>query len=324
MTRTEQIAIGLSELIGAEVRITGMASVGAQRATFFIDILDGTSTTPAVAQVSASVLGSVPASAEAAMLRLAEQVGVPVPDVIAVSDDLPGVGAPALVVSRIEGRTVPRHILRGLTDEAAGESLARQCGEALARLHTIGEAQAPASLPRLTHTAYVDDLEAKLDALDDVRPAVRAGLAWLRANPIPEAPITLVHADFRNGNMIVDDNGLAAVLDWELAQVTDPMQDLAWMCLRTWRFGNDAKPVGGFGSVAALRSGYEAAGGSWRADAIHWWSVARCAWWAIGLAGQAAAFTSGLTDAIMLAASGRRVPELEYDLLRLIADGPAD
>ena len=59
-------------------------------------------------------------------------------------------------------------------------------------------------------------------------------------------------------------------------------------------------------------------------DAIHWWSVARCAWWAIGLAGQAAAFTSGLTDAITLAASGRRVPELEYDLLRLITDGPAD
>ena len=44
----------------------------------------------------------------------------------------------------------------------------------------------------LSHSAYVDDLEAKLDALDDARPAVRAGLAWLRANPIPEAPITLV------------------------------------------------------------------------------------------------------------------------------------
>ena len=210
-----------------------------------------------------------------------------------------------------------------MTDEAAGESLAHQCGEAFARLHTIGEAQAPASLPRLSHTAYVDDLEAKLDALDNVRPAVRAGLAWLRANPVPEAPITLVHADFRNGNMVVDDNGLAAVLDWELAQVTDPMQDLAWMC-RTWRFGNDAKPVGGFGSVAALRSGYESAGGSWRDDAIHWWSVAMC------LVGDRPRWSGyrinqrGLTDAIMLAASGRRVPELEYDLLRLITDGPAD
>ena len=255
------------------------------------------------------------------MLRLAEQVGVPVP----ASSPCPTT-SPASVprARRQPHRRTHRasHILRGLTDEAAGESLARQCGEALARLHTIGEAQAPASLPRLSHSAYVDDLEAKLDALDDARPAVRAGLAWLRANPIPEAPITLVHADFRNGNMIVDDNGLAAVLDWELAQVTDPMQDLAWMCLRTWRFGNDAKPVGGL-ICRALRSGYEAravagaptpfTGGRWR-----------CAWWAIGLAGQAAAFTSGLTDAITLAASGRRVPELEYDLLRLITDGPAD
>ena len=324
MAPADQIAASLGELVGAEVRITGMASVGAQRGTFFIDIVDGTDVTPAVAQVSASVLGSVPASAEAEMLRLAADAGVPVPEVFAVSDDLPGVGAPALVASRIEGRTVPRHILRGLADDAAGEALARQCGEALARLHTVGEGQAPASLPRLSHAAYVDDLEAKLDALDDVRPAVRAGLAWLRANPVSDAPITLVHADFRNGNMIVDDDGLAAVLDWELAQVTDPMQDLAWICLRTWRFGNDAKPVGGFGSLDALRSGYEAAGGTWRSDAFHWWSVARCAWWAIGLAGQAAAFTSGLTDAIMLAASGRRVPELEYDMLRLIADGPGD
>ena len=83
-----------------------MASVGAQRATFFIDILDDSTSTPAVAQVSASVL---PAPlAEADMLRLVDRAGVPVPDVIAVSDDLPGVGAPALVVSRIEGRTVPR------------------------------------------------------------------------------------------------------------------------------------------------------------------------------------------------------------------------
>ena len=109
---TEQIAAGLGELVGAEVRVTGMASVGAQRATFFIDILDGSTSTPAVAQVSASVLGSVPASAEADMLRLADRAGVPVPDVIAVSDDLPGVGAPALVVSRIEDAPCRAHPAR--------------------------------------------------------------------------------------------------------------------------------------------------------------------------------------------------------------------
>ena len=56
----------------------------------------------------------------------------------------------------------------------------------------------------------------------------------------------------------------------------------------------------------ALRAGYEAAGGVVRLDALHWWMVARAVWWAIGLANQAVAFTSGLTNSIVLAASGRR------------------
>ena len=108
----------------------------------------------------------------------------------------------------------------------------------------------------------------------------------------------------------------------ELAQVTDPMQDLR-VCLRTWRFGNDAKPVGGLDLSRHFAPGTRqraVAGAPTPFTGGRW----RCAWWAIGLAGQAAAFTSGLTDAITLAASGRRVPELEYDLLRLITDGPAD
>ncbi len=108
------------------------------------------------------------------------------------------------------------------------------------------------------------------------------------------------------------------MVDWELAHVGDPMEDLAYLCLRTWRFGNDQLPVGGFGPLDALRWAYESAGGTWREDAFRWWMAARTAWWACGLAAQAAAFTAGLTDSIVLAASGRRVPELEYDLLNLI------
>ena len=75
-----------------------------------------------------------------------------------------------------------------------------------------------------------------------------------------------------------------------------------------------------FGSVDALRRGYEAAGGVWRQDAFDWWLAARSAWWAIGLAQQGAAFRAGLTTSIVHAASGRRVPELEYDLLTLIRE----
>ena len=313
------VTAGLSELIGAPVTITGAASVGAQRSTLFVDIERDDGVEAAVAQISGTVIESRPATGEADLIRLASAVGVPVPTVYAVTDDLAGVGAPAMVVSKAEGRTIPRHILRHLSDDEAGDRLANQCGAALARLHTIRRNEIPDHVATALSEHFVDLQEERLDLLPAPHPAIRYGIRWLRENPITDPDPTLVHGDFRNGNIVVDDAGLVAVLDWEVAQASDPMQDLAWLCLRTWRFGSDHRPVGGFGALDALVGGYEAAGGTFRHDAFHWWSVARSVWWAIGLAGQSAAFTRGLTDSIVLAASGRRVSELEYDLLTLIA-----
>ena len=159
--------------------------------------------------------------------------------------------------------------------------------------------------------------------MDDHR---QLGLRWLRRH-LPEPPDrpTLVHSDWRNGNLIVDPDpsserhGLAAVIDWELCHVGDPMEDLAWLTLRFWRFGQDGREVGGFGTLGDLLAAYESAGGTVRPEALEWWGVARTLWWAQVLALQAAAFTAGLTDSLVLAASGRRVCELEYDLLTQIA-----
>ena len=81
--------------------------------------------------------------------------------------------------------------------------------------------------------------------------------------------------------------------------------------------------VGGFGALADLRDAYLAAGGVWRADAFHWWQVARTTWWCLALRLQADAFVAGTSSSLVLAASGRRTAELEYDLLTLIRpDGP--
>jgi len=173
--------------------------------------------------------------------------------------------------------------------------------------------------------AYLDSLHDWLERLDTPHPTLRFGINWLH-NHRPAAPshLALVHADFRNGNLIIgppseDQGWLRAVLDWEVAHVGDPMEDLAYLCLRTWRFGSD-QPVGGFGSIAALREHYEANGGQWRQDAFDWWTIARTVWWGLGLAGQAAAFLRGDSSSIVHAASGRRVVELEYDMLNLIGD----
>ncbi len=306
---------------GAEVTVTGAASVGANRATLFIDIDDGADTVEAVAQISRQTDSS--ASREAEILQLAAAAGVPVPRVLAMGDRLGDDEHPVLITTRLEGLSIPRRILRSLPNDAAGDALAVECGDALARLHSIPADAIPESVDRLDpadpHGDYCDFLDDMLDEQPTRHPAIRLGINWLRRNRPSVSPRpSLVHADFRNGNMLVHEGRLVAMLDWELAHVGDPMEDLAWMCVRMWRFGYDDRPCGGFGSIDALRSGYEAAGGTWRDDAFRWWLTARTAWWATGLARQGAAFMSGESDSIVHAASGRRVPELEYDLLTLI------
>lgn len=309
----------------ASVTIVGVASAGATRQTLLLEIEQPGTATAAVAQISAARVTdrAIDAEGEAQIVTAAGRAGVPVAEVLAATDAFAGGGRSALICRRVSGETIPRRVLRTLSEHGGGENLTIQCGDALGALHRVPVTDLPAELavPPVAeiHARYVYELEGWLTELPHPEPVLRYGINWLRAH-LPSVPTdaTLVHGDFRNGNLIVDDAGLAAVIDWELAHVGDPMEDLAWICLRTWRFKADHLRVGGFGELAALRSAYEAAGGVWREDAFHWWTVARTLWWGIGLAAQAAAFDSGLSRSIIHAASGRRVVELEYDLLTLI------
>jgi aminoglycoside phosphotransferase (APT) family kinase protein len=307
------------------VRVTGSASVGATRRTVFVDIVRGNTTVAAVAQLASVGLSSIPFQAEADCVRLAAAVGVPVAAPRGAADDGRSVGVPFLLSRRVDGMTVPRHILRAVAESPSlGATLARQCGTALGALHGIEPGRVPAAVSRLvdptpTH-AYARHL-ASVAASVPPSPVIALGERWLaRHHPEPHSP-ALVHSDLRNGNLVVGPEGLRAVLDWELAHVGDPMEDLAWLCLRCWRFLGDDLEVGGFGKMDDLRAAYEEAGGTWRPEAFHWWKVARTMWWCLVLRLQAQAFESGVSSSLVLAASGRRVAELEYDLLMLIRPG---
>ncbi len=329
----EELKAGLEAVLAAAgyrdltVRVAGDASVGATRRTVFIDVNTDTNSIPAVAQVSsrASQLAlPMTASDEAGLVNMAEDAGVPVASMLAASDDESLVGGPVVIARRVDGLTVPRHVLRSLAEIAgAGDALAAQCGAALARLHGVDLELVPESVPRMAEPtpaeSYVAELHRLLDNLNHPHPVLRLGVNWLGRN-LPDAPThpSLVHGDFRNGNLVITPQGLGAVLDWELAHIGDPMEDLAYLCMRTWRFGQNDNVVGGFGSLEALQAAYEAEGGLWRQQAFAWWMTARTVWWGIGLAFQAWNFAEGRSSSIVHAASGRRVVELEYDLLNLI------
>jgi aminoglycoside phosphotransferase (APT) family kinase protein len=260
---------------------------------------------------------------EAALLRAAADQGVPVPGVVATDAD-PGAAAggealgPAwMVVERVGGETIARKILRDDEFAAARPRLAAQCGDALARIHRI----APGAVPGLAGGDQVAQIREALDAVGEPHPAFELGFRWLARNrPGPDgdpAPV-VVHGDFRNGNLVVGPDGLRAVLDWELAHLGDPLEDLGWLCVRAWRFGAEPR-VGGFGPVDELVGAYEAtAGVTIDRDALHWWEVLGTLKWGIICVVQASTHLTGVIRSVELAAIGRRVCEVEHDLLLLL------
>jgi aminoglycoside phosphotransferase (APT) family kinase protein len=164
--------------------------------------------------------------------------------------------------------------------------------------------------------------ERELDAIGEPLPALEAGLRWLRLNapPPPTAPV-LVHGDFRLGNLIVDSDGLAAVIDWELCHLGDPAEDLGWPMIRAWRFGNDDLPVAGMGAVEPFLAAYEAAGGVRpEPERLRWWEAVGNAKWAVICARQAHDHLTGVRPSAELASLGRRICEPEWDLLQLVSD----
>jgi aminoglycoside phosphotransferase (APT) family kinase protein len=248
---------------------------------------------------------------EAGLLRAARAARVPVPDVIAHGVGSDGVGAPYIVMNHVDGETIARRILRD--DEYAGarQKMARQCGEILAAIHLIPVD----AVPELPDDDPLEKFAAVYTGFGEPHPTFDLALKWLRQSRPPTTRRTVVHGDFRNGNLIVGPEGVRSVLDWELAHVGDPIEDLGWLCANAWRFGGDL-PVGGFGTYDDLIAGYEAASGA-EVDrgALNWWEAAANLSWGVICIAQAATHRSGAVRSVELAAIGRRVCETEWDLL---------
>ena len=237
------------------------------------------------------------------------------------------------VMDCIDGEVLAPRILRDEAYAGARAIMARQCGEILAGLHAMDPARLPAGLSRMPPRALLAYYRELLDGIGafyrdetpvrrpEYHPAFELAFRWLEERCPDAAPIGLVHGDFRNGNFVVGPEGIRAVLDWELGHLGDGMEDLGWLCVRAWRFGQHQHPVGGFGSRDDLFAGYEDAGG--RAvdpRAVHFWEVFGTLKWGIICQFQAYKHLSGLIDSFEHMAIGRRACENELDLLQLIEE----
>lgn len=262
------------------------------------------------------------------LLQVARDAGVPVPKVFWLADNCDAFGAPGFFMEWLEGETLPRRLLRDEAYARARSVLPKQLATVLARIHAIDWKQADLRfLPRPSPSEPASLFElARLEQLyrtvtPDPHPVFELAFRWLRERAIPETRRTLVHGDFRIGNILFGPEGLRAVFDWELAHVGDPIEDLGWFCVRSWRFGHDHFPAGGLTSRAEFLAAYEAASAT-RVDParLRYWEIFGNLKWGVITIVQAKGFLDGAIQNVELATIGRRSAETEWELLHLMEE----
>jgi aminoglycoside phosphotransferase (APT) family kinase protein len=313
---SEDIEEELARVLGGEVQNVRRLSGGASRITSAVDLYapDG-HLRALILQQDRGGLGAVAqrVPTEAALLDAARAHGVPVPHVVAAGarDGLP---RGWLVVERLEGESIPRKILRDDEFASARQGLTTQLADALAAIHRIDPTD-------IVGVAASDPLAQPLEFLDGMnvaRPVLELAARWLVLHRPPATDPVLVHGDFRLGNFLVGHKGLRAVLDWELAHVGEPGEDIGWLCARAWRFDGPGR-VGGFGDLDEFLTAYQAASGRTIAPAdVTWWEAYALLKWAVICRLQAETHLSGVSRSVELATIGRRVCESEWDLLCLL------
>src|SRR5215813_7369180 len=334
-TEAENVASVLTRAVarhlGGEVQIETLKreSGGASRQTWSFDaVADGKRHAlilrrdpPLETTVDPERTTALDRATEFGVLRAAWRAGVRAPEPLfeLAADD--GLGE-AYVMRRIGGTAIARKLLRDPPYADARTKIAGQLGEIVARIHAVDVK----TLPPLAHRQAEDQtasLRHVLDTLDQPQPVFELALSWLgRRRPQSAERPVLVHGDYRTGNYLADETGVTAILDWEGAHLGDPVEDLGWLCVKSWRFGAVDKPAGGFGSREELWSAYERAGGRTVDPArAHWWEVLGTARWGIICHQQAWRHLSGAVKSMELASIGRRAVETEVDLLQLLKAG---
>ena len=264
-------------------------------------------------------------SNEARLMRLANEQGVPTPKVLFELQDSDELGA-GFVMAWLSGETRGARIARQEKFANLRRSLAYECGKVLAKIHAIDiEHNALEKLlPERSPESFVRDTWARYRAMQTPQPMLDYTAQWLLQNLPRTSRRALVHNDFRNGNLMVDEEKIVAVLDWEVAHIGDPYRDLGWVCTGSWRFG-EPSPVGGFGQREELYAGYEAGGGATvDPDEARFWEVFGSFWWGVGCLMMAQQYRDGPDPSVERPAIGRRSSECQMDCANMLIPGTVD
>ena len=260
---------------------------------------------------------AIKTSDEAKIQKTVRKLGAQVPEIVAVSSVDEELGD-AYIMKFVYGESIARKILRDEEYKNTLPKLAFECGQSIAKIHQADINEFP-FLPSKTVFEQINDLYQTYVSFKQPSPVFEYTHLWLKKQNFGEINDALVHGDFRLGNIIVDKDGLKSVIDWELAHIGNPLQDLGWICGNSWRFGNTDKVVGGFGDLADLLNGYNSVS-NYHVDEnmVKAWQVFGTFRWGVICLIQASAHLTGSINSVEKAAIGRRVSETEIDIVDLL------
>ena len=320
----------IGERTGHEPVITNLArlSGGAGRETWTFDAdyggthLDGIFRCDPVAGVETSAARTL----EFQLLKAAMGAGAIVPEPLWDGDDTFPVKF--FIMRRVPGEALGGRLIRGEQYAGAREVIPGQLASSLARIHSISAAEHPELLQLTAPAEGVSPAQTELDNYEgvfrtlspDPHPVFELAFRWLRAH-MPNPPErVLVHGDYRLGNFMYDETGVRGIIDWELAHWGDPMEDIGWLAVKSWRFGGQ-KPMAGIQDYDAFFRDYEAAGCSPVVPArVHFWELFGNLKWGVITISQAFNYFSGRNRTVEMASIGRRTAETEWELLKLLEE----
>ena len=254
------------------------------------------------------------------VIQAALNAGVTVAQPLTYLPDL--LGREAFISQRLHGESIGRRIVSRPELAQARAALPMQMARELALVHSVS-LEPLEFLPGARHGSgaahCIARLYAELDSVHEPHPVVELALRWLTLHEPPSGGHTLVHGDFRIGNLMVSPTDLVGVLDWEFAHIGDPAEDLAWPLIRAWRFGRDDQHLGGIADLEPFLAAYNAlTGREITLETLFYWEVMGNVKWAIGALTQAKRHLDGLEQSVELAVLGRLSSEMEFELLHLL------
>ena len=320
----EELASVLSKKlleVGIEGKVSNLEPLtgGASKEIWKFEVSNAKQSTKMILRRGSGIEGplAIKTADEARIQKEVIKVGAPVPKILAVSKNEEELGD-SYIMHFVEGESIARKILRDKEYKKALPILAYQCGEAIAKIHNV-DINNFSFLPKKPAEDQLEDLYSTYQSFEQPSPVFEYAYLWLKEQDFGNFQESLVHGDFRLGNIIVNADGLQSIIDWELAHIGNPLQDLGWVCGNSWRFGNNDKVVGGFGELEDLLEGYNSISKLKVNKAmVKCWQVFGTFRWGVICLIQAYAHLNGTINSIEKAAIGRRVSETEIDIVDLL------